>query len=418
MKFLANLATLVALSFLCVSPYFVQAQNRDTTSNKPLSTNTTPTTSSASTKKWYESFAIRGYVQARYNRLLETNPQLKCEQCDRSWGDNGGFFLRRLRVIIQGNVHERVFVYIQPDFASSASATGLHFGQVRDAYFDVALDKKKEFRLRFGQSKIPFGFENMQSSQNRLPLDRSDPINSPVSNERDMGTFFYYAPAKIRERFAYLVSSGLKGSGDYGVFALGAYNGQTANRPEVNNNLHVVSRLTYPFELKNGQIIEAGIQAYTGKVIVTPSSSSVKGTPKYEYTDQRAAASIMIYPQPFGFCAEYNVGTGPEYNRATKTIDQRPLEGGFAQIMYMKKFGSQVLIPFSRYQYYSGGKKHETDARSYGVNDLEIGAEWQPNKNFELVVMYTISSRRFEDNLVPINVQQGNLLRIQAQCNF
>ncbi len=48
-------------------------------------------------KKWFESFSIRGYVQARYNRLLETNPDLGNEQGDRSWGKGGGFFLRRMR---------------------------------------------------------------------------------------------------------------------------------------------------------------------------------------------------------------------------------------------------------------------------------------------------------------------------------
>jgi len=36
----------------------------------------------------------------------------------------------------------------------------------------VNIDKKREFRFRFGQSKIPYGFENMQSNQNRLPLDK------------------------------------------------------------------------------------------------------------------------------------------------------------------------------------------------------------------------------------------------------
>ena len=185
---------------------------------------------------WYENLKIRGYMQLRYNRLLETNPNLGCEQCDRSWGNNGGFFFRRIRIIFYGQIHPRVFLYIQPDFASSASATGLHFAQIRDAYFDVGLDKNNEIRFRIGQSKVPFGFENMQSSQNRLPLDRNDAMNSAVSNERDIGIFFYWAPKKIRDRFAILVKEGYKGSGDYGVFGFGAYNGQVANRPEMNNN--------------------------------------------------------------------------------------------------------------------------------------------------------------------------------------
>ena len=127
----------------------------------------------------------------RYNRLLETNPKLKCEQCDRSWGENGGLFLRRVRIILFGQISERVYFYIQPDFASSASTNSLHFGQLRDAYFDIGLERRNEFRVRLGQSKVPFGFENMQSSQNRLPLDRADGLNSALSNERDLGAFFY-----------------------------------------------------------------------------------------------------------------------------------------------------------------------------------------------------------------------------------
>lgn len=45
-----------------------------------------------SPKKWFEKISLRGYAQLRYNRLFETNPALKCEQCDRSLGENGGFF--------------------------------------------------------------------------------------------------------------------------------------------------------------------------------------------------------------------------------------------------------------------------------------------------------------------------------------
>jgi hypothetical protein len=152
-------------------------------------------------KEWYNSFKIRGYMQARYNRLLETNENLGCEQCDKSWGNEGGFFMRRIRIIFFGQIYKNVYFYIQPDFASSASSTGLHFAQIRDAYFDIGFDSKNEFRVRIGQSKIPFGFENMQSSQNRLPLDRNDALNSAVSNERDMGAFFYWAPERIRKRF-------------------------------------------------------------------------------------------------------------------------------------------------------------------------------------------------------------------------
>ena len=370
-------------------------------------------------KNWYETFSIRGYAQVRYNRLLETNPKLSCEQCDRSWGEPGGFFFRRIRIIFSGDVHERVYIYIQPDFASSASSTGLHFAQIRDAYFDVSLDKKKEYRFRFGQSKVPFGFENMQSSQNRLPLDRNDGLNSAVSNERDIGVFFYWAPQKIRQLFSSLVRDGLKGNGDYGVFGFGAYNGQTANRPEQNKNRHFVARVTYPFEI-NKQIIEPSIQAYTGKYILPTDlrSVGVKGPSNFEFMDQRVAATFVLYPKPFGIQAEYNIGKGPEFDKITDSIVTRKLKGGYVTASYMIRDKEQFIIPFARYYYYDGGKKHELDARSYRVNELELGVEWQPIRNFELVAMYTISKRRYEDYKIQENLQKGNLLRLQAQVNF
>ncbi len=373
----------------------------------------------AQPKKWYDNFSIRGYTQVRYNRLLETNEDLGCEQCDKSWGKDGGFFIRRMRIIFFGQISKNVYVYIQPDFASSPATDKPNFAQLRDAYFDVGMDKENEYRLRIGQSKVPYGFENLQSSQNRIPLDRNDALNSAVSNERDLGIFFYWAPKEKRKLFSSLVSDGLKGSGDYGVFAFGAYNGQTANNLELNNEPHIVSRLSYPFEYKN-QIIEMGIQAFTGKYVMpkTNLNNGVKTVSDLNYLDQRIAGTFVLYPKPIGIQAEYTIGKGPEFNKITDSIEVKSLHGGYVTLSYFAKIHKQILIPFIRYQYYDGGKKHEKDARSYIVNDLEFGGEWQMSKNFELVVNYTISKRRYEDFVKQDNFQSGNLLRIQAQVNF
>jgi hypothetical protein len=373
--------------------------------------------SEIASKKWFESINIRGYTQIRYNGLLQTNEDLECEQCDRSWGGENGFFMRRMRVIFYGQINPRVYFYLQPDFASAASTNSLHFAQLRDMYFDLGIDKENEFRLRIGQSKVPYGFENMQSSQNRLPLDRADAMNSAVSNERDLGVFFYWAPAKIRKQFSSLVNDGFKGSGDYGVFGLGIYNGQTANRPELNENRHVVARVSYPVSIKK-QVIEPGIQAYKGQYTLSSLSSGVKTNLTKTYADERIGGTFVLYPKPFGILAEYNVGNGPEFDKWADSITTQRLHGGFITASYKLDFKGQTLIPFVRYQKYDGGKKHELDARSYEVEELEIGAEWQWNKNFELVVMYTMSSRRFEDYAKQNNYQRGNLLRIQAQVNF
>jgi hypothetical protein len=104
-------------------------------------------TAKAPARKWYETFSIRGYMQVRYNRLLETNENLGNEQGDKSWGKDGGFFIRRMRIIFYGQLSKQVYFYVQPDFASSPSSDRLHFAQIRDAYMDIGVDKKNEFPI-------------------------------------------------------------------------------------------------------------------------------------------------------------------------------------------------------------------------------------------------------------------------------
>lgn len=371
------------------------------------------------TTHWYDNVSLKGFIQFRYNRLGETNPKLKCEACDRSMGEGGGLFLRRARLIFYGQLSPRVYFLIHEDLSSAVSGTSVNFGQLRDAFMDIGLDKKNEFRIRLGQSKVPYGFENMQGSALRLPLDRTDAINSGIPNEHDLAALVYWAPDKIRKRLADLNNDRMKGSGDYGVFGFGVFNGQTMDKPELNNELHVVARGAYPFKIGN-QILEPSVQAYTGHYVIASdmTTAGVKIKSDRSYLDQRAAASLVLYPKPFGVQAEYNIGVGPEFNKATDSIEDRSLHGGYVLVNYLIDYKKSRIQPFVRWQYYNGGKKNELDARSYTVNETEIGIEWLPYKNFEFTAQYTISSRRFEDFKTPDNIQKGNLLRLQAQLNF
>lgn len=378
---------------------------------------TTKKAAPAKKEHWYDKLSFRGYTQIRYNRLGETNKDLKLNQ-DKSAGDKGGFLIRRGRVILSGDVHPRVYIYIQNDFASS-SGTTLHYTGLRDAYFDLALDSEKNFRFRVGQSKVPFGFENLQSSQNRLPLDRGEPLNSAVASERDLGIFFYWAPTKKRALFKSLVDDGLKGSGDYGCFGFGAYNGQTLNKAESNNNLHVVGRFTWPFQVKS-QIFEVGVQGYTGFYTLDNLSVGTKTVSDKTYLDTRYAATFVMYSKPFGILAEYNIGQGPSYDASGDSIKVGDLEGGFITINYLLKLKkwNHVAIPYARAQYFSGGFKTELDAGHYKVNDFEVGVEYQFYKNFELTVAYLMASRRIENKANETNYQEGNMVRFQLQFNY
>ena len=419
------------------------------------------------------SVKFRGYVQTRNTTMLNGDDGVNLWS-DRSVGDDKSlgdadknFLIRRARLIVYGDVGDHLSYYIQPDFASSVGGTtnsnvngSNNFAQLRDAYGDIYIDKERVHRVRVGQSKVPFGFENMQSSSNRLALDRVDALNSAVRDERDLGAFYYYTPKATQELFEEINKAGLKHSGNYGMFALGAYNGQGANARDQNDNYHVVSRFTYPWKTASGQIYEAGIQAYKGQYItttgaysrrnprngtlqsttpstlaaLTPSTinnagvivpsvsaatnlarSLTNGLPlanpnvalsnRNGITDERVGISFMMYPQPFGIMAEWNWGHTPGLDVARNRIEEQNLNGGYVQAMYkidnVKFLGTDgTVIPFIKYQYFDGYNKAELNAPKNKVHDWELGVEWQVAPEVEITAVYHIMNR---NNLVTGN---------------
>jgi phosphate-selective porin len=410
-KFLVSLLILAPLSFATAQTATAPAE--PVVSNHTLGPTPEIKPEFKMPSKWYDRINLRGYTQVRFNRLGNPDSAVVSPQGDKSIGGNNSFFIRRARLIFYGDVAENVSIYIQPDFASTPEgATSNNFGQLRDLYADIYVDEAREFRFRVGQSKVPYGFENMQSSQNRLALDRNDALNSAVKDERELGVFFYWAPAEIRKRFKHLVDSGLKGSGDYGVVGVGTYNGQNPNKAEQNRDLHTVARLTYPWEFANGQIVETSVQAYMGRYGVTTGTGTALLPVEPDYLDQRWAASLIYYPQPFGFQAEYNAGVGPRLNEAQTNVEQGDVEGGYAQIMYKYR----NFVPFARWQYYKGGRKHDVNAPFQDMRETELGLEYELNKALEFTAMYTWTDRNTATK--PYPVRSTNLIRLQAQINY
>jgi len=389
-------------------------------------------------KSWSDTISIGGYTQFRYAEPISGDPNSKLSSPgDRYIGPNTGFGIRRGRVRIAGDINDQIYIYTQVDLASTISTDGksadqAHYTQVRDLYADIAFDDQKEFRVRAGSSKIPYGFEILQSSQNRIGFDRADAVNIATRDERDLGLVFMWAPSEIRDRFRDLVRLGLKGSGDYGVIALAVMNGQGVNRSEKNENREVVVRVSYPYKFDDGQYFEAGISALSGKynpttkaytpaggTAITPTLSKVDKIKGLQ--DDRVGLHAVLYPQPFGLQAEYNWGHSPTLSAAGTTIESASLKGGYVQAMYKLDNAYGSWMPYIKFQTYDGSEKFSTNAPRSHLRELETGVEWLISQQLELTVAYANMDRSNLSNYTaPGTVLQvrADMVRVQLQWNF
>lgn len=376
--------------------------------------------------KWYERLKLKGYLQVRGTSVMRNDGAELNVPNDAIANDLNTIGVRRGRLTYSGDLTNHVYLYSQVDFFGSANPSSSQVVSARDYYADVSLDSGRENRIRLGLSKVPFGFANMQSSQNRLALERPDAINSAVEGERDFGAFYYWAPHDIRNRFKDIVKMGLRGSGDYGLVGFGAYSGNGINKADNNGSVHYVARVAYPFEFDNGQFFELGLQGYTGQFSPSASKITVGGsdlTPKVLGNgrgprDERVGVSAILYPQPFGIETEWNWGRGPVLSNDLRTISSGGLSGGYVQASYRHIFeDQQELIPFIRYQTFDGGRKFAANAPRNHVNEWAIGLRYIPYTELELSLMYSTGTRT-NTAVAPYDQARVDYLGLQAQINF
>jgi hypothetical protein len=374
--------------------------------------------------KWYERIGLRGYTQFRYADVLSHDgPDLEVP-ADRSVSDNESLVIRRGRFIFSGDAAEHFSLYAQMDFNGSTGAADYSL-QMRDLYADVWLDKAKLWRVRLGQQKVPYGWVNLQSSQNRAAMERPDALNSAVEGERDLVAALMWNNAAAKQRFRDLVGQGLKGSGDYGVVSVGAYSGQGLNRADQNGQMHVFGRVSYPFRLASGQFVELGVQGYRGRFVspvqaITVNGVSITPTQDPEGTvDSRAAFTAVWYPQPVGVEAEWTVGTGPSLSDNLRQIEGDFLHGGYVQLGYRGQGSRGVWFPFTRWNYYDGARKFARNAPRNRVNEVDIGLEFARWAELELTGLFTHTFTRTRTGSFPYVPTRGaNRLGLQAQWNY
>lgn len=367
----------------------------------------------AATDHWYDHITLRGYTQLRYDRLYVSNSSMRYEFGDKAMSPPAAFTFRRIRLAMLAKPTDRVTIYLQPDFAGALAGETQHVLAVRDAWADLAIGTDKEFHLRTGQLKAPYGWENIQSSQNRLTLDRSESINSAVPGEREIGAFVFYTPKEIHERFDTIMKSGLRGSSDWGLVSFGAANGQGINLRERNSSKNVYARVSLPFQIGK-QWAEAGVAGYYGSVGVVHTDKVAVEDNDNNFKDARGLVSLNLYPQPFGVQLEANYGIGPELDGTM--IKQKDVYGGYAMLSYRIEElpgGLGQLIPYARGSYYKGGHKLESNVGAYETKEIDAGIEYTPVKFAEFTLAYLGAWRTLNNK-----EEHGDWLRFQAQFSY
>ena len=382
-----------------------------------------PIINKALANKWYERIGLRGYTQFRYADVLsEEGPALEVP-ADRSVNPHESLVIRRGRFIFSGDAAEHVSLYAQMDFNGSTGAADFSV-QMRDLYADVWLDKARLWRVRIGQSKVPYGWVNLQSSQNRAPMERPDALNSGVEGERDLGVYLMWNTPSAKTHFRDLVALGLKGSGDYGVVSVGGFSGQGLNRPDQNGDLHLSARISYPFKLASGQYVELGVQGYGGR-FVSPTQTFTVGnasiTPAqnpHGVADARVAFTAVWYPQPLGVETEWTVGGGPSLSEDLRQIESDFVHGGYLQVNYRTRNTLGSWFPFTRWNYFDGGRKFAKNAPRSSVNEVDLGLEFARWAELELTAMFTHTFSRTRTGSFPyVSTRRGNRMGVQAQWN-
>ncbi len=382
--------------------------------------------------RWYERIRINGYVQMRY--ALNGNPMMDIPLGDKvATSDPNTFYIRRIRVVLQGQISERLSFYLQPAFEGS-QVSNLNNNEVIDAFADFSITKDHQHWIRFGLSRTPNSFDTYRSSSNRQELDRHESVQSGAPGERDLGIAYYWSPKVSQERYSQLATYH-NGPGDYGDFGIMVWNGQSRNKPELNYDKHVGIRLAHPWELPDGRLVETGMFAYRGQFVVEPGTVSrcpialhrqdgqTKGC---QVRDERLTWYVWTPPQPWGILTEFTVGRGPKRD-AQGFIRESSLAGGYVQPYYTYRYSDIGMVTgYVRYGEYDGGIKtvNGVDGRSRTLN---VGLVWDADTHWRFVMEWMnkngMNSFQTSPNVALTNTGpqsefNGNLLRFQAQWFF
>jgi phosphate-selective porin OprO and OprP len=315
------------------------------------------------------------------------------------------FYLRRVRLSVQGTLYERFDFRIMPNF-------GLGRAELQDAYLDARFAPQAS--VRFGKFKTPAGLEFLQSPNSSILIERGFPTG--LVPNRDVG--FELRGDLAGKRFSY---------------AIGAFNGSLDGASidaDLDNNKDFMLRLfTHPFAGTESALkgLGFGVATTTGTregVVATPNLTTYRTSGRQTFFRYRTAAdeaafaqgrNTRIIPQgylyagPFGLLAEYAVSkqevatdslTANLQNRAWQVATSIALTGedaSYGMLKPAKPFGEPgnwgafeltarvqgITIDDASFPVFASPDASASGALAWGV-----GINWYLNASVRFMVNY------------------------------
>lgn len=289
---------------------------------------------------------LSGWAQARYTNAVGTTNSLE---------------LRRARLAVDGNPTPRVAYKVQID--------GVRSPVLLDARLDY--NYRPYAKVTVGQFKIPFSQENLVSSRDLIPIERSlvglalVPGRDTGSNGRDIG--------------AQLAGNIVRGDGrplfDY---AVGIFNGAGINTRDDNRRKDAAARLV--------------VHPFAGLSLAGDYYNGASGAK--ELSRERAGVEFAYVRKLYSLRGEYIWGHD----------DRVPKYGWYTQFAYRLRPRWEALARFDTYD----PKRH---AGKDVTNTYLVGVNWYLSNGVKLQANYGLVDQEARTNLT-------NLFLSQLQFQF
>ena len=341
--------------------------------------------------------SVIGYIQPEFKVAFNG------ENADGTSANDMGFYFRRARLGVTGNIPYDFSYYVMAEFSSFQNGPYLLDGFVTYNRF------KPWFKISMGQFKKPFGLElGATGCQDLYTINRSKVVNELTSPDRDLGVML--SGSTGTKKFFGLEKENILS------YVVSVTNGTGKNVYDIDQAKDFIGRLVIaPYEF-----ISVGGSYHFGK------QKNPDPTVKEMDERMRYGADITLKKYNFILQSEYVFGQDKGSKLvgggcgATPELVQGNFKsnGYFAQLMYNTKWNLMPLVKFESYD--SDMDKEDYDHTAYRTSTWTFGLNYYPNDwvRFQLNYLSNIESSSSTDitnyNEVPNDMF---LLQVQVKLN-